>query len=89
MYDSRTRTYLQPTFCYQTLQRFLTVNAHALDSLQTQRELVLENDRVIAPNTPLGELVDIGLKEQALAPTILSLLLEELGAQQQLRVPPN
>jgi small subunit ribosomal protein S29 len=83
VYDWRSQTYLQPSFAFQTLQRFLTVNASTIASLQTQKELRIERRAPIPAGTTLQDLIDVGLKDQVLAPTILSALLEELGQQTQ------
>ncbi|KAI0272373.1 mitochondrial ribosomal death-associated protein 3-domain-containing protein [Gloeopeniophorella convolvens] len=70
-YDLRTRTYLQPIFAQQTLQRFRTVNESLLGSLTLEGGIELGD----------GVLIDIGLKEQTSAPAVLSALLEALGKQ--------
>jgi len=80
IYDLRTRTYLQPVAAYQALQRLLTVNSSALDTLRTRQELLLDKTPVLV-GTPLKELINVGLKDQTLAPIILRALLEELGRQ--------
>ncbi|KAF8835956.1 hypothetical protein BDN67DRAFT_912078 [Paxillus ammoniavirescens] len=80
-YDPRTRTYLQPVFAYQTLQRFLTVNGPRLEQLRTQADVELERRATIPAGTSLSELVKAGVKEQALAPTILTALMDELETQ--------
>src|ERR1700722_12740919 len=83
-YDPRTRTYLQPTSSHRNLKRFLSVNTPPLGSLRTQEEVPLDNKNGPVPRgTSLAELINVGLKDQALAPTILSTLLEELGKQTQ------
>lgn len=81
-YDLRTQTYLQPAYAYQTLQRFLTVNEAALNSLTTQREILLDKRPTSVPaGTPIPELINIGKRDSSLAPTVLSAVLEELGQQ--------
>ncbi|THH17829.1 hypothetical protein EW146_g3049 [Bondarzewia mesenterica] len=80
-YDLRTQTYLQPVFAYQTLQRFLTVNSTALQSLTTDREIGIENRAPVPAGTSLKDLIEIGLKDQMMAPTVLAELLEVLGRQ--------
>ncbi|KAF9244207.1 mitochondrial ribosomal death-associated protein 3-domain-containing protein [Melanogaster broomeanus] len=80
-YDPRTRTYLQPVFAYQTLQRFLTVNESRLQQLRTQADVELERRATIPAGTTLSELVRAGVKEQALASTILMALMDELEKQ--------
>jgi small subunit ribosomal protein S29 len=77
----RTRTYLQPIFAYQTLQRFLKVNAPRLEQLRTQTEIEIERHPLVPPGTPLVELINIGLKDQGHAPTVLDAVLEEIGKQ--------
>ncbi|KAF8141850.1 mitochondrial ribosomal death-associated protein 3-domain-containing protein [Boletus edulis] len=80
-YDVRTRLYQQATFAFQTLQRFLTVNSHRLDQLKTTVDVELERRATIPVGTPLSDLVRAGIKERALAPTILMALMEELQKQ--------
>ncbi|ETW79159.1 hypothetical protein HETIRDRAFT_36236 [Heterobasidion irregulare TC 32-1] len=82
-YDLRTQTYLQPVFAYQTLQRFKTVNLSALQSLTTEKVIEVENRSPVPVGTKLADLADIGLNDQAVAPTVLSALMEALGAQTQ------
>ena len=81
VYDMRTRTYLQPVFAYQTLQRFLKVNAPRLEQLRTQMDLEIERRPPVPAGTPFVELINIGLKDQGLAPTVLNAVLEEIGKQ--------
>jgi small subunit ribosomal protein S29 len=82
-YDPRTQTYLQPAFAFQTLQRFITVNSTAISSLTTQNEFKTSNGTTIPSGAPLKDLIDLGLKEQALSPIVLSAVLEEIGQQTQ------
>ncbi|KDQ51085.1 hypothetical protein JAAARDRAFT_211375 [Jaapia argillacea MUCL 33604] len=81
-YDLRTQTYLQPAFSFQTLQRFLSVNQDKLQSLKTITEVPLERRAPIPVGTPLTDLIAAGLREQSVAPTVLSALLEQLGKQE-------
>jgi small subunit ribosomal protein S29 len=81
-YDLRTQTYLQPVFAYQTLQRMLTVNAKAFETLKTQSELTFEKRSAVPVGTSLKDLVNVGLKDQSLATIVLEALLAELGNQQ-------
>ena len=83
MYDPRTQTYLQPVFAFQTLQRFLTVNSSPISSLETQKEFQILDGPNIPSGSRLEDLIDVGLKDQALAPIVLSALLEEIGQQTQ------
>ena len=80
-YDLHTRTYLQHTFAQQTLQRFRTVNEHALGSLVTEEKVDLHDGLSLPEGTPLLNLIDIGIKDQTSAPTVLTALLEALGKQ--------
>lgn len=80
-YDPRTRLYQQATFAFQTLQRLLTVNNHRLDQLKTTLDVELERRATIPVGTLLSDLVRAGIKERALAPTILTALMEELQKQ--------
>lgn len=79
VYDARTRTYLQPTYAYQTLQRFLTVNSNRLRTLVTQEEISIDKKPSVPKGTPLPELIAMGMKDRPIAPAILSALLKELG----------
>ncbi|KAH9992708.1 mitochondrial ribosomal death-associated protein 3-domain-containing protein [Russula compacta] len=68
-YDLRTQTYLQPVFAQQTLERFRSDKIDLDDGLS------------LPQGTPLLKLIDIGLKDQTFAPTVLAALLEALGKQ--------
>ena len=80
-YDLRTQTYLQPVFAQQTLQRFRSVNEHALSSLVAEHKIELDAGSSLPEGTPLLKLIDVGLKEQTSAPAVLVALLEALGKQ--------
>lgn len=80
-YDLCTQTYLQPIFAQQTLKRFRSVNEHALSSLVTGDKIDLEGGLSLPRGTPLLKLIDVGLKDQTSAPTVLTSLLEALGKQ--------
>lgn len=80
-YDPRTRLYQQAAFAFQTLQRFLTVNSYRLDQLKTTVDVELERRATIPAGSLLSDLVRTGIKERALAPTILTALMEELQKQ--------
>ena len=79
-YDLRTQTYLQPIFAQQTLERFRCVNEHALNSLVAEDKIELDGSS-LPQGTPLFKLIDVGLKDRASAPAVLSALLEALGKQ--------
>jgi len=79
-YDLRTRTYLQPKFSFQTLQRLRTVNLTALTGLTTTKKLVLEK-REVPLGTSLADLIGVALKEAPLSPIILEALMAELSIQ--------
>jgi len=79
-YDIRTQTYVQPDHALQTLQRFQSTNAKLLKELTTIKSFQLER-REIPSGTPLNDLINIGIKESALAPLILSTVFGELGLQ--------
>ena len=79
-YDLRTQTYLQPVFAQQTLERFRIVNEHALNSLVAEDKIELGGSS-LPQGTPLLKLIDLGLKDRASAPAVLSALLEALGKQ--------
>jgi small subunit ribosomal protein S29 len=80
-YDMRTQVYAQPTFARQTLLRFLTVNRRHLDGLVTSREVAVERRDLFPAGTPLVELINVGVKDQGVAPTVLDAVLAELGTQ--------
>lgn len=81
VYDPRTQTYLQPNMAYQTLQRFLTVNRTVLSSLTLGNDLEIDRKPTVRAGTPLSDVIDVGLKDQSIAPIILSTVLAELGDQ--------
>ena len=80
-YDLRTQTYLQPVFAQQTLERFRSVNEHHLSSLVAEEKIDLDDGLSLPQGTPLLKLIDVGLKDQTSAPTVLAALLEALGKQ--------
>lgn len=81
-YDLRTRTYLQPEFAYQTLQRILTVNQAQLSTLSSRQAYELEK-LTIPAGSSLTDLVQEGINDSASAPTVLDALMTELQAQEQ------
>ncbi|KAI9464801.1 mitochondrial ribosomal death-associated protein 3-domain-containing protein [Russula earlei] len=80
-YDLRAQTYLQPVFAQRTLERFRSVNEHAISSLVTEDKVDLDDGLSLPQGTPLLKLIDVGLKDQTSAPTVLAALLEALGKQ--------
>lgn len=66
---------------YQALQRFLTVNREAMSRLTMTKTLVLDKKPTLLAGTLLADLIGVGLKDQSVAPTILSVLLTELEQQ--------
>lgn len=82
VYDSRTQTYLQPSFSNQLLQRVMTVNKKALDSLLLSQTVSFDKRPPVPAGTPLSQLVNVATSETHLAPFILSILFEELGKQE-------
>jgi len=81
VYEPRTRTYLQPTYASQTLQKFSAVNSHLLQNLKTLEDIPIEGRATFPKDTPLADLIAAGAKDQNSAPAILSTLLEILGKQ--------
>lgn len=79
-YDLRTRTYIQPTFSYHTLQQLQTVNRDALLRLSTTKKLVFER-REVPSGTNLFDLVGVALKDPPSAPVVLDALMTELSTQ--------
>ncbi|KAI8985668.1 mitochondrial ribosomal death-associated protein 3-domain-containing protein [Trametes punicea] len=79
-YDPRTQTYGQPAFAQQLLKRFADVNAALIQSLTVQGSYPFE-ERAIASGTPFSDLISIGDEFQHQAPTVLTVLLDELTKQ--------
>jgi small subunit ribosomal protein S29 len=65
----------------QLLQRLLTVNESALGELVTEDDLELDRKPTVTAGTPLTDLIDVGLRDQSVAPTILGAVLSELEQQ--------
>ncbi|TFK66662.1 hypothetical protein BDN72DRAFT_132569 [Pluteus cervinus] len=82
IYDLRTRTYLQPAYSYQILQRLLSVNEPLLAKLKTQKKFSLEK-RDLDAQTPLVDLINIGIKDKSAAPTVLDAVVTTLSEQTQ------
>lgn len=80
-YDSHSRTYHQPAFSYQLLQRFLTVNSDALAALKTANNIVVERGLSLAAGSSFVDLINIGLKDKSHSPFVLSALLSEIAGQ--------
>lgn len=80
-YDSRTRTYLQPKFSWQILHRFLDVNNALLQELKTTKEFPVERKEPLTAGSTLVDLINVGLQEGSLAPSVLSTLMTELSQQ--------
>ena len=81
VYDTRSRTYHQPTYAAQTLQNFLAVNSQLLQRLKTPEDIPIEGRATIQKGTPLTELIAAGAKDQGSAPAVLSTLMGILGKQ--------
>lgn len=81
VYEARTRTYLQPTYASQTLQKFLAVNSQLLQNLKTSEDIPIEGRATVPKGAPLADLIAVGTRDQNSAPAILSTLLEILGKQ--------
>ncbi|KZT25215.1 hypothetical protein NEOLEDRAFT_1162888 [Neolentinus lepideus HHB14362 ss-1] len=81
IYDLRTQTYHQPTFAYQTLMRFLTVNRDRLQNLKTTVDVPLDRRSTVPAGDGLVDLIEIGLRDPFLAPTVLTAVMEELEKQ--------
>ncbi|KAG6864016.1 hypothetical protein C0991_001083 [Blastosporella zonata] len=79
-YDLRTRTYLQPSFSLQTLQRLQAANQAKLGTLTTHTKHVFEK-REVPLGTNLNDFIGIALKEPSLAPLVLEAIMLELSAQ--------
>ena len=81
VYESRTRTYLQPTYASQTLQKFLAANSQLLQNMNASEDIPIEGRAAIPKGAPLADLIAVGAKDQSSAPAILSTLLGILGKQ--------
>ena len=56
------------------------MNEHALNSLVAEDKIELGGSS-LPQGTPLLKLIDVGVKDQASAPAVLSALLDALGKQ--------
>jgi len=81
-YDTGSRTYHQPAFSFQLLQRVLTVNSEALQSLKTSKDIAVERGLTLPAGSSLADLINIGLKNQSRSPFVLSTLLGEIAKQE-------
>ncbi|KAG5642823.1 hypothetical protein DXG03_002082 [Asterophora parasitica] len=79
-YDLRTRTYFQPAFSFQTLQRLQAANHAKLSALTTQKKHIFEK-REVPLGTSLADLIGVAVKEPSLAPLILEAVMSELSTQ--------
>ncbi|KAF5386123.1 hypothetical protein D9615_002174 [Tricholomella constricta] len=79
-YDLRTRTYFQPAFSFQTLQRLQAANHSKLSALTTQKKHVFQK-REVPLGTNLTDLIGVALKDPPLAPLILEAVMSELSTQ--------
>ena len=59
----------------------LTVNSAALHSLVTERTIEIEGRDPLPAGTPLPQLINAGITDKHVAPTVLSELMEALGTQ--------
>ena len=80
VYDARTRTYIQPEFSFQLLQRFQQVNARFMETLKLTKDVSLGR-RALPVGTPVSELVTIAQRDKALAPLMLEALIREVSRQ--------
>ncbi|EKM50203.1 uncharacterized protein PHACADRAFT_264802 [Phanerochaete carnosa HHB-10118-sp] len=80
VYDARTRTYLQPEFSFQLLQRFQQVNARFLGALQLTKQFNIGR-RALPIGTPINELLNVAQRDKALSPFVLETLLKEVSRQ--------
>ena len=83
-YDARTRTYHQPAAAQELLRRLARVNARALQRIHTQDPVRLRAGAgAFATGTPLGALVDAGVRDAGAAADALGAVLEQLARQTQ------
>ncbi|TCD69100.1 37S ribosomal protein S23 mitochondrial [Steccherinum ochraceum] len=86
-YDPRTWTYAQPKYSHQLLHRLLTVNETSLRKLQLSQDLLADDGSVrLAKGSPLTDLIDFGVRDPAMAPSILARVFQELAEQTQFPV---
>ncbi|KZT64493.1 hypothetical protein DAEQUDRAFT_678488 [Daedalea quercina L-15889] len=79
-YNARTRTYLQPEYSGQLLQRFLSVNEQFTNTIKTREAVVLEDGTVPAGRS-LTDLIKQGLQTPSNAPLVLEAVMSELSQQ--------
>jgi len=60
---------------------FLKVNLQVVSSLTTESDLELDEKPTVCAGTSLQDLIDVGPKDQSVAPTILDVLLQAIGDQ--------
>jgi small subunit ribosomal protein S29 len=80
VYDPRTRTYVQPEFSYQLLQRFQKVNAEAIVNLKIGKEFAV-GKRILPVGTLLTDVISLALKDHSFAPAALKTVFEEIARQ--------
>ena len=86
-YDHKTNTYVQPVYSQRILQRFAYASGQQLNKITLQKQVQLDRRGVRPEGSPLLELIEIGAKDTALAPSVLSHVLEQLGLQTELVIP--
>ncbi|KIY69448.1 hypothetical protein CYLTODRAFT_349530 [Cylindrobasidium torrendii FP15055 ss-10] len=82
VYDLRTRTYVQPFFSWQLVQRIFSTNQAILDTLTTTEKHDFGKVSVEA-GQPLQELHRIAETDKYFAPQVLEVVLAELGKQKE------
>lgn len=82
-YDSQTQTFMQPALAAQLLRQLQTVNSRHLKSLKFSEEISFDSRLPLRTGSSFKDMVDIGTKDETLAPLALSAVLDALGKQDQ------
>ncbi|KDQ13080.1 hypothetical protein BOTBODRAFT_133998 [Botryobasidium botryosum FD-172 SS1] len=81
VYDTDTKTFLQPNIASDVLRQLATVNASSLQSLVIDSDVSFDKAGTITAGSNIDQLAHLGIKDASIAPKVLRILLEELGKQ--------
>jgi len=81
VYDTDTKTFLQPNIASDVLRQLATVNASSLQSLVIDSDVSFDKAGTITAGSNIDQLAQLGIKDASIAPKVLRILLEELGKQ--------
>ncbi|CAG8560643.1 356_t:CDS:2, partial [Scutellospora calospora] len=73
-----TNEFVQPTLSSELLKQIKVVNANYLQNITLTRDYKI-NKYTIKNNSPVIELMDIGIKDNSCAPQVFEIFLEEIG----------